>query len=330
MAKHEHQEVKIMAFAKPKTDSAPVIAFEKTQMETKLLSLEEMDSWVLPPFQRDEVQTKKVIEFAELLKQNGGMISGVIHLGLLRGSTSPLYLVDGQQRRSACHLSGVDVFIADTSVKLYDSMVEMAEDFKRVNSRLVPLKPDDLLRACEVTHEPLAHLRRDCPFVGYGNIRRQERSPVLSMSAALKSWFGSGLPTPGTTGQAIMLLDQLSDTQRQMLTVFLLMAYHAWGTDKSNSRLWSNPNITMCMYLYRKLMLEPNNRRAAVSGEIFGKCLMGVSANSSYYEWLQGRHLTERDRSPAYKRLRSIFAERLTQEYGGGKLFRMPSPDWIS
>jgi hypothetical protein len=324
------KETNIMAFTKQlKADAAGAPTFEKTQMETKLLSLEELDSWVLPPFQREEQQTKKVIEFAEMLKQNGGMIGGVIHLGLLRGETAPIYLVDGQQRRSACHLSERDTFIADTSLKVYDSMVEMAEDFRKVNSRLVPLKPDDLLRACEVTHAPIAQLRKDCPFVGYGNIRRQESSPVLSMSAALKSWFGSGLQTPGATGQAINMLDQFTDTQRQLLTVFLLMAYHAWGVDKTNARLWSNPNLTMCMYLYRKLMLEPNNRRGAVPGEMFGKCLMSVSANSSYYDWLQGRHLRERDRSPCYKRLRFIFAERLTKEYGG-KTFRMPSPSWVA
>ena len=316
-----------MAFAKPKVDE-PASVFEKTQMETKLLSLEEMESWTLPPFQREEVQTKKVIEFAEGLRENGGMIGGVIHLGRLRGDHA-IYLVDGQQRRSACHLSGRNEFIADVSMKLYDSMIEMAEEFTKLDSRLVPLKPDDLLRACEVTHKSLQQLRINCPFVGYGNIRRQEHSPVLSMSAALKSWFGSGLATPALSNQAINLLDQFTDTQCQLLTVFLMAAHTAWGNDRQSARLWQNPNLTMCMYLYRKLTLEPNNRRAAVPAEMFRKCLMSVAANATYYDWLQGRYLHERDRSPCYKRLRSIFADRLTQEYGG-KLFRMPSPDWVS
>jgi hypothetical protein len=317
----------IMPFAKPKID-AP--AFEKTKMETTLLTMEEMDSWTLPPFQREEIQTKKVIEFAEGLKENGGIIGGVLHLGRLRADpTQTTYLVDGQQRRSACRLSERAEFIGDVSQKLYDSMVDMAEEFKRLNSRLVPLKPDDLLRACEVTHKALQELRAACPFVGYGSIRRHERSPVLSMSSALKSWFASGLATPQQNAQAINLLDQFTDTQCQLLTVFLLAAHSAWGNDRQYARLWGNPNLTMCMYLYRKLMLEPSNRRAAVPPEMFRKCLMSVSANGSYYDWLQGRHLHERDRSPCYKRLRSIFAERLTQEYNG-KQFRMPSPDWAS
>jgi hypothetical protein len=321
------EEAKIVTFSKIKADE-PVRAFEKTQMETQLLSLEEMDDWELPPFQREEVQTKKVLEFAEELKQNGGVIGGVIHLGQLRGDKT-VYLVDGQQRRNACHLSERQEFIADISLKLYDSMIEMAEEFKRLNSRLVPLKPDDLLRACEVTHKSLQLLRKNCPFVGYGNIRRQDHCPVLGMSAALKSWFGSGLVTPQQTAQAINLLDQFTETQCELLTVFLLTAYSAWGNDRQHGRLWSNPNLTMCMYVYRKLTLEPSNRRAAVPAEMFRKCLMSVSANGNYYDWLQGRHLNERDRSPCYKRLRSIFADRLTQEYGGN-LFRMPKPDWVA
>jgi hypothetical protein len=320
------EDAKIMTFAR-KLDE-PVRAFEKTRMETQLLSLQEMDSWALPPFQREEVQTKKVMEFAEELKQNGGIIGGVIHLGQLRHDTV-IYLVDGQQRRNGCHISERGEFIADISLKLYDSMVEMAEEFKRLNSRLVPLRPDDLLRACESTHKALAKLRSNCPFVGYGNIRRQACSPLLSMSFALKSWFGSGLATPQQTGQAISLLDQFTDAQCELLTVFLLTAHTAWGADRQYSRLWSNPNLTMCMYLYRKLTVEPSSRRAAVPAEMFRKCLMSVSANGNYYDWLSGRHLHERDRSPCYKRLRSIFAERLTQEYGGN-LYRMPKPDWVT
>jgi hypothetical protein len=175
----------------------------------------------------------------------------------------------------------------------------------------------------------MQQLRSNCPFVGYSYIRRADHSPVLSMSAALKSWFGSGFETPQNPGQAINLLNQFTDTQCQLLTVFLLAAYSAWSNDKQATRLWSNPNLTMCMYLYRKLMLEPSNRRAAIPADMFRKCLMSVAANGNYYDWLQGRHLHERDRSPCYKRLRSIFAERLTQEYGG-KLYRMPSPDWVS
>jgi hypothetical protein len=329
---HEQQGGKIMAFAIPKDSAAPTPrSFAKTQMETKLLSLAEMDAWVLPPFQREETQSKKVIEFAEELKSNGGIISGSILLGILQGQEPVIvYLVDGQQRRCACHLSGLDEFIGDVSLKIYTSMVEMADDFKRVNSRLVPMKPDDLLRAYEVSHPNLKKLREDCQFVGYGNIRRnEETAPILSMSVALKCWFGSGQATPGQQQQAVTLVDQLDDNQRQILTVFLITAHTAWGHDRQYWRLWANLNLIMCMYLYRKLVLEPGSRRVPLSMEMFRKCLMSASADSTYIDWLQGRSVTERDRSPCYKRLKTIFAGRLTQEFNG-RLIKLPAPEWVA
>jgi hypothetical protein len=325
----KRQRGNVMTFARPKEE--PPRSFEPTKMETKLLSLGEMFSWILPPFQREEVQTKKVIEFADELRTNQGMVGGVILLGVLRGAEeSAVYLVDGQQRRKACEISGQAEFIADVCTKHYNSMADMAEDFKRVNGRLVPFKPDDLLRACELSHPTLKQLRDRCPFIGYGNIRRYEdRSPTLSVSIALKCWFGSGQPTPVAQGQAVALLDQLDEIQSQNLSVFLLMAHKAWGNDRQYGRLWANLNLTMCMYLYRKLVLDPSNRRVPLPKEMFGKALMSVSANGPYYDWLQGRSITERDRSPCYKRLKSIFVERLTQEYNG-KLFKLPHPDWAS
>jgi hypothetical protein len=315
---------KVMPFAKPEVRS-----FEKTRMETRLLSLDEMGTWELPPFQREERQTKKVLEFAEELKSNGGMVSGVILLGLLRGQDT-VYLVDGQQRRNGCHISELTEFIADVSLKTYDSMADMAEDFKRANGRLVPFKPDDLLRAYEVTHPHLKRLREDCPFIGYANIRRAEdRGPLVSMSCALKCWFGSGLPTPAVHSQAVALMDQLDENQRQAMTVFLLTANSAWGRDRSYGRLWSNLNLIMCMYLYRKLVLDPSARRPPLPIDMFRKCLMSVSADGNYADWLQGRALHERDRSPCYRRLKTIFVARLGQEYNG-KIFKMPQPEWVS
>jgi hypothetical protein len=330
VSKQDEEEVKIMTF--PLKTSVPAnTEFVRTQMETRLLCLEEMNGWTLPPFQREEVQNRKVVEFAERLMENGGMIGGVIHLGVLRHEESVVYLVDGQQRRGGCNLSGLPEFIADVSRKIYDSMAEMAEDFKNINSRLVGLRPDDLLRAYEMSHDELRRLREDCPFVGYSSVRRDQRSwrPVVSMSATLRCWFGSAKPTPNPTNAAVSLLDQLTVAQREPLTVFLRTAHSAWGSEPENYRLWNMLNLTICMYLYRALVMEPSNRRLAVPPEMFRKCLMSVSANADYCDWLHGRNVGERDRVPCYKRLKTIFSTRLTSEYGG-KLYKMPKPEWMS
>jgi hypothetical protein len=55
---------------------------------------------------------------------------------------------------------------------------------------------------------------------------------------------------------------------------------------------------------------------------------MSLSANEIDMGWRVGRHLGERDRSPAYFKLKSIFAERLQSEMN--KKIRMPSPAWCT
>jgi hypothetical protein len=61
---------------------------------------------------------------------------------------------------------------------------------------------------------------------------------------------------------------------------------------------------------------------------LFAKCCMSLSASAPYMDWLVGRHLGERDRSPAYSKLKALFAARL--ELDTGKKVRMPSPAWAT
>jgi hypothetical protein len=53
---------------------------------------------------------------------------------------------------------------------------------------------------------------------------------------------------------------------------------------------------------------------------------MSISADSTYVDWLLGRHIGERDRSPCYRRIKDIFAARL--EAIQGKKPLLPQPSW--
>jgi len=61
--------------------------------------------------------------------------------------------------------------------------------------------------------------------------------------------------------------------------------------------------------------------------EQFTKCLMSVSANSLYNDWLLGRRLCDRDRAPAYQRIRAAFVDRIRADTG--KKASMPAPAWF-
>ena len=111
---------------------------------------------------------------------------------------------------------------------------------------------------------------------------------------------------------------------------FLEIAFKAWGRDIAYSRLWGNLNLTLCMWLYRRLVLGVgmNNysRAKRFTREEFTKCLMSLSASSDYIDWLLGRNHLSRDNSPAYARIKTIFAKRMEVETGAKIL--MPGPAW--
>jgi hypothetical protein len=58
---------------------------------------------------------------------------------------------------------------------------------------------------------------------------------------------------------------------------------------------------------------------------------MSVSADTGYLDWLLGRHVGERDRAPAYQRLKAIFVARIIADNPRMPVKpKMPQPAWAS
>lgn len=301
----------------------------RTVLDTLELTPDVVNAWILPPFQRELHVNDRVRELATQIREHDGVISGVLTLGVLDKKT---YLLDGQHRRQAFLLAECRVGYSDVRICYFDTMAEMGEEYVRLNSSLVRMKPDDILRGLEQTSEALMHVRKRCPFVGYDHIRYGEKAPILSMSMAIRAWRGAAgeMPSSSACGVSATTLVQLftMDDARPMAD-FMLLALGAWGRDESYARLWNTLNLTLCMWLYRRLVLtQYSHKIPKMAPEIFSRCLMALSANSNYLDWLAGRRLTERDRSPAYSRIRATFVERI-QEDTGKKVF-MPAPSWYT
>ena len=114
---------------------------------------------------------------------------------------------------------------------------------------------------------------------------------------------------------------------------FLQVAFSAWGRDHSNFRLWGNLTLTLSMWLYRRTVVmvqTTSSRSVRLTDDLMKKCLMSVAASTDYADWLIGRQLNDRDRSPAYNKIKAIFVKRLEQETGSGKAIKLPSPAWVS
>lgn len=306
----------------------------RSMMETLLIDSQTLEKWKDPPFQRPLRINDKVRSLAEELKANGGVIKGTIEIGVIDdGEEAGMYLCDGKHRMQAFVLSQMPECIADVCFKHYDSLAEMAIDFVELNTRLVTFQPDDNLRAYEGSSEGLQTIRRLCPFVGYGNIKRNYSSALLSMSAVLKQWEGSSADTPTFgKGRSTDMAKRLTVEEAERISVFLNTALAAWSRDPAYGRLWLALNMTICMWMWRRLVLDKDRtgmrRYAVLSPDQFRRCLMSLSADQNYLDWLVGRLMSERDRSPAYVRIRTLFVARILEDTGQRAKF--PQPSWLT
>jgi hypothetical protein len=305
----------------------------RSQMDTVELTPGGIRRWKKPPFQRELRITPKVLALRDEILSNGGILPGVITLGKMGSDT---YLVDGQHRTEAFLLTEMPVGYVDARICFFEDMGEMGEEFVKLNSALVRMKNDDIVRGLEGVNPLISAIRKKCPFVGYDRIRQGNNSrTLLAMAVILKTWFGSAgaTPTPGPSSiDAIKLLD---DEQVKLLTSFLADCNSAWGNDQSNYRLWGTLNMSILMWLWRRIAKPRTKiemtqrgleRMTYLEGEQWAKCLMALSADVTYSAWLVGRAIRDRDRSPCYSRIRSIMTKRLTLE--GVKLIRFPQAEW--
>lgn len=307
---------------------------EQSRMETLIVTQEMVSQWRIPPFQRPLRVNNKVEAVAEQIKTSE-QIEGVITLGKLRSEAS-LYIVDGQHRCEAFKISGIAEAIADLRVCMFSTMGEMAGEFERLNQNLVKMRPDDILRALEYSTPILQEIRRSCEFVGYDHIRRGTVGPILSMSVLLRCWHAASFETPSATGNnkgASSLAQNIDRVSAGNLIAFLSTAHSAWGRDPEYSKLWGALNLTLCMWLWNKLVIDQdrggNKRYVLLNIPEFKKCLMSVTAEADYVDWLVGRNLSDRDRSPCYARLKKIFVRRLSEGVVGKKPM-LPQPSWAS
>lgn len=315
------------------TKAAPKAS--RSTMETVIVSIEQVNAWRLPPFQRPLRVNAKVQVIAEEMKCEGTSIPGILTLGKLTGE-NVYYIVDGQHRAEAFRISGLTEAIADLRIVHFDTMAEMADEFVQLNSAIVRMRPDDLLRGVTPSLPVIQRLMQECPFIGYDNIRRRDTSgPIVSLAAVLRCWHTSSfeVPSGGNSGvtitQAAKMLD--SDSAGKLIR-FLTLAITAWGRDPEYFRMWGNLNVALCMWLYRRMVLDTvrrgNSRVTVLTDTSFKQGLMALSADSNYIEWLTGRLLNDRDRSPALARIKTIFARRLAETVTGK--FNMPQPAWAA
>ncbi len=299
----------------------------RSTVDTVELNAKRVASWKVPPFQRELKINKKVEEVAKQIEADGGVLPGIITLGVLDGD---VYMVDGQHRIAAFTTSGCEVGYADARTVFFENMADMAAEFEQLNSQLVTLRPDDKLRALEHSIEALQVIRKKCTYVGYGQVRRNGKSAVLSMSTLVRVWAGSKAETPVSTIGATTAAKAMTTADALAAAEFFGLCYTSWQRDKEFARLWSGLNLMILAWMYRRMVLGEHGssglrRYNRLSPDQFRRGLTSLSAEASYLEYLVGRHATDRDRTPTYNRICSLFRRRLAAEV---TKLQFPAPAW--
>jgi ParB-like nuclease domain len=309
---------------------------KRSRMDTLVITADTLKSWSAPNFQRPLRENEKIRALCNELKNNGGVVPGIITIGNI-SDDKRTYIIDGQHRLHAFSMSELKECYADVRIIEFDSLDEMGKEFVKLNSSLVRMRPDDVLRGLEPSNQSLQLIRHLCPFVGYDNIRRSiQYQPMIGMATALRVWAAGTRDAPTATGNSAFEMAQgITVAEARMLSDFLNICFQAFGRDKENGRAWTTLNLALWAWIYRRMVLnlyaapaKKGMRKATtMTSQEFRKCLMAACSNRQYMDWLWGRTLTERDRSPAYRHIRKIIAARLKEE---GKEPKLPQPVWAN
>jgi hypothetical protein len=157
----------------------------------------------------------------------------------------------------------------------------------------------------------------------------------VSLGAVLRCWHTSAYDTPSASshGNSINGIAALMDDDSAgKLIRFLTMCLSSWGRDPEYYRMWGNLNLALNMWLYRRLVLDTDRRGTkriiVMTDTQFRQCMTALSANSAYMDWLPGRLLSDRDRSPALRHIKATFQKRLA-DMNVNKVI-LPQPAWAS
>lgn len=296
----------------------------KTTVDTIQFTPAEAKSWRIPPFQRELRVNDKVRTLADQIRCDSGVVPGVLSFGKMGNAT---YLIDGQHRREAFLLSGKEFGYADVRTMTFDSMATMGEEFVRLQCPLVRMRPDDILRGLEGSLEVLQKIRKSCPWVGYDMIRRGPKTPHASMSVILSCWHISRSEVPSGSGSSLTIARELQSDDATNLIGFLLTAMDAFGTDHEYTILWRRLNLVLCMWLYRRTVLDTYSHKSIkLNPVMFRQALKSLSADDDYTDWLTGRDLSDKHRAPAYSRITATMAKKLVTM--GAKNTGFPRPPW--
>jgi hypothetical protein len=103
------------------------------------------------------------------------------------------------------------------------------------------------------------------------------------------------------------------------------------GRDPEYTRLWGSLNVILCMWLYRRIVLRQtvtSPKMVVVGKDLFKSASCRCRPTAATSTGPPGGTWVTVNRSPAYVRIKQVFARRISEETRCKPL--LPAPAWAS
>ena len=282
------------------------------------LTLADMQEWRIDPDIQRGLTINAIVRVVAKKIAEEKRIPDRMLIGVLNGV---MYLLDGQHRREG-HRMAVEEYGCPTTVVgeirwvFCETRAELAMHFELAQRSIVKMRPDDGLRALEHFTPVLQQIRKACPFVGYTRIQRGgPASSAISMANLLRCWAGSGRETPvSSIGAARDVANSLSSKDATDCSTFANLAYRAWDNNIENGSLWGALNLTLCMWLYRQMVLAPAEDVTRITPDQFRRFLIHLTRSVDYIDGIKGMVLSGRNRGLVMGKLEKALSAFLKSE----------------
>ena len=281
--------------------------------------------WKLPNWGREPKSNDIVVSVAADLQVNPHLKSTLI-LGIYDNA---IWKIDGNHRLLGFLTSGLPSMTAYCMFHKCTSHEDMYRIYRIYQRHIRTPTKDDNLKGFEVTHPPLKTISSKCKFVTYGSLKDYETSRI-KMTSVVQAWFDSLSYLPKHVRSNIEeQAKKIDESAARKINEFLMVCKE--GLTLQISVLWKQINITLLLWLYRRVVWEMVDEEhegsdyPVLTKDEFVCGLQGLQA-SSYYQALFQREL-EKDRLETYNSLISHFRNNL-RSCGIKRRMTLPKPNW--
>jgi hypothetical protein len=258
--------------------------------------------WKVPPFQRHILLNKRFFTLVAEFRQTHCLPYGTLLIGCWN---SILYVVDGNHRMAACIESGVPAIRANVQYVRFDTYVAMVAAYNKVQIPIKVSTPNDRLKVLADLHPPLQSIANACNFVTFSKAAAGQAGQLLTMSMLIQVWEWSKVNPPRPFGGASLedLAKPLTQVDADNLIIFFQLCRFRFGLSPA---LWRAQNLALCLWLYRRLVLQENvdgEKWSNLTPAEFSVGLAGL-VNGLYETCVTGKQLSsDADRNRIWAKL---------------------------